>query len=317
MMRIYSKMGIFKKKKSKNEEPKADTKKHNPKELYTISSDMVKIRVYATFGGNVNQLKVEFTADERKNEGGGTVFENEKFKFNKDVDFEKADVYKSIELNLSLDSKTREKKIEILEKKIEYQKKLVKYLERFKKLNAIKNHADESILLHDYDILLQQIKRNEGEGAFFTIEEGMRVYSFVKEDGEYIPIWHSKNNKSQSPNNVTNNRTFILENKIFDMEMGERLKQKLQISSITVLLIVLVILIVANFTFTGFLINKNNDMNEAIHGASLKCAEETSKTNQNMVNFINNECVSKLIDEKEEEIKEENTSPDAIIPLTK
>jgi hypothetical protein len=191
----------------------------------------------------------------------------------------------------------------------------VGYLTRFVKLNSIKNHADESLRLHDYEVLKDHIEKNGEVGAFYTVEEGIKTYSFVKENGEYVPFWINTNQKCQSPNNVTNNRTFLMENKIFDLEMSERIKQRVQISSITILAVVFVVLIVATFALAGFLINKNNDMNDKIHGSSLQCAEETAKTNQNMVNFINNECVEKLIDKKEEEIKSE--PPSNVVPLTK
>lgn len=314
-----AKLKLFGNKKSKKKDKKDSNSgelKKNPKEMYSISSDMVKIKVYSTFGGNVNQLKVEFTAKEKTNESGGIVFENEKFKFIKDIDFNESDVYKNIQLLLDLNTKTHEKKIEILEEKIKYQEKLVGYLNKFRKLNAIRNYADEKLKLDDYQVLLDHIKKNGNDGAFFTIEEGMRVYYFAKEDGAYIPLWWSKNTNSQNPNNVTNNRTFIVENKIFDEEMSERMKQRIQLNSLITLVVVFVILISVELFAGMVLVEKFKEADMIVHGDAMKCAEETARTNQNMVNFINTECVDKLIDDRQQEILNKTVDPNAPIPLT-
>ena len=100
------------------------------------------------------------------------------------------DVYREMQIILEFKNKSKADKLDILQKKIDKQDKLLRYLEAYPQLNAMYNYCDEDLKSRDYKILKNYIKNHDGEGAYFAIEEGLRVYSFMACDGYLAPIWH-------------------------------------------------------------------------------------------------------------------------------
>lgn len=289
---------MFGKKKKKT--PKK-LEKQDKKELAQLSDRNILIRVYKNFGSNTSFLKAEYLAEERRDIYNNLVSINEEYLHNEDTDFAIEDVYREMEIILEFSKKSRSERLEILDKKIRHQDKLLQYLKKYIQLNSMFNYADEELKGRDLKILRNYISKHDGNGAYFTIEKGKRVYSFEAVDGFLVPIWYGVDTYSKYPDHTRKVKINIQEEQRMRQEMALYNKEKKLGQILTVATIFVAILFVS-LLFTGYKVwVKNNDLEEKINGNAYKCAEYTSKVNQQFTQIMENTVVKKLLDEQKQE----------------
>lgn len=269
---------MFANKKKNKKKPKV--KKET--EIKDISSNEILVRVYKDFGSNTQILKAEYKAVEKRDAYNNLISINDKYSHNEDTDFSIADVYREMGIILEFKNKGREEKIQILQKKIDYQDKLLRYLEKFPKLNAEFNYCDEDLKSRDYKILKNKIKNHDGEGAYFTIENGVRVYSFMACDGYLSPIWHGVDRYTQYPDHTRKIKITVQEDMRMREEIGKYTREQRMGNLLFWAFVILAVLIVANLILGSYLLNKIEETGDAdkAYQASMQCARLTTELNK-------------------------------------
>jgi len=298
-------LGFGKKKDKKDSKDKSKDKKLEDKkeDLSQVASGNVKVKIYMTFGGNVNTLKDEFQATQVRDGVGGLLFYNEDKRFMEDCSFERADVFRELKTILEIKEKSKEQQLKILGNKIDRQKKTIAYLIKHVKLNAVFNFADEELKLRDLQILRKHIANtSERVGAFYTLENGVRTYSFFKEDGFFYPIWNGADNYTTYPDYTRKRKVHIGEATLFNKEWEHKLKRLLPPATLITTLIILVLLVLANMYLGATLMNKHSQIDkeysDKMHGQAFQCIEYTSAINKQMATFLNNEIVQVALAKK-------------------
>jgi len=208
-------MGLFKKKQEK----KSDFDK--------ISSISIKIKVFKELGSGVRVCKAEYMATEKKNEFGELVSLNAKTKHDEYVDFQMDSIYREMQILLNLRGKNKKERQDILSKRIRKQERLIFFLERVPELNALYNYQDEYGRLRDYRVLKNYMNLDT-DGAYFYIDEGIRVYEFDAIDGFLIPRWHGSDTYSSFPDHTRVKKIKIQTDFKFLKDLaGYRLQDKL------------------------------------------------------------------------------------------
>lgn len=266
---------MFGKKKGKDKE-----KKKGESNLQQISSNRILVRVYKDFGSNTQILKAEYDALEKRDSFNNLISVNTDFSHNQDTDFTIDDVYREMQIILEFKNKGKQDKLEILQKKIDYQDRLIKYLEKYPRLNAVYNYCDEDLKSRDYKILKNHIQNHEGEGAYFTIENGLRVYSFLACDGYLAPIWHGIDRYTQYPDHTRKLKITVQEDMRMRQEIEEYNKNK-KIGNIIAWGLVITVILFGLNVYAGFkLYDKHSTLDDKIHESAYRCAELTQKLNE-------------------------------------
>jgi len=264
--------------KDKKKDKKA--KKIEEEQLKKISSNKILIRVFKDFGSNTAILKAEYEAEERRDAYNNLVAINKQFLHDEDTDFTIDDVYHDMQVLLEFKNKDKESKIKMLKEKIKFQEQLIKYLDQFPELNAVYNYADENLKLHDYRLLMEYTTHITGEGAYFTIEKGMRVYSFDSVDGFLVPIWRGVATHSQYPDHTRKKKIVIQEDIILKQELQKYNVNK-KLGNLLIWGIIAITILFALNLWGGLkLLEMHQTMDKELHGASFQCAEYTSRLHQ-------------------------------------
>ena len=260
-----------KKKQKKIEEKKA---------LEKISSNKILIRVFKDFGSNTAILKAEYEAEERRDAYNNLVSINKEYLHDQDTDFTIDDVYHDMQVLLEFKNKKTPEKIEVLNAKIKFQEKLIIYLDQFPEINAIHNYADESLKLQDYHLLKEYTENISGEGAYFTIEKGMRVYSFDSVDGFLVPLWRGVSTHTQYPDHTRKKKIVIQEDIILQQELQKYNINKKLGNLLLWGLITMTILFALNLWGGLKLLEMNQGVQDKINEPSIVCTENTIRMNK-------------------------------------
>jgi len=277
-----------KKKKTKQIDSFNDLKKY--------ASGQVRIKVYMSFGGGVPTLKDDFVAQEQRDGFGGLVFTNEEREFSEDVDFQKDDIYRQLEIMLKIQDLTKAEKIDKLDKAIKTQKKRLSILDKHVKLNALFNYVDEKVRLSDLEVLREHIANiNDRKGAFYTIENGMRVYSFFKKDGNFYPIFNGSDEHSRDPDMVRKSKIYNALDLEFKQEFGERFTSK-RATQVLAMFGILTIVAFGICVYLGVvLMGKSQELDLRAQNSALACIDTVNKMQNNIATFYDNELVKKAL----------------------
>ncbi|MFW5889563.1 MAG: hypothetical protein ACOCUD_04200 [Bacillota bacterium] len=221
--------------------------KKNPKktiEEEQISSGTIKVNVWVRFGSDTRQKRAEYEAIEKKDEYNNLISFNEVYKHNEDVDFTQEEAYTDLKITLGLAGKSKEDQIEAIEKEINRYTKRVKALEKHPELNILANIWDEKRKLAELDILKKYSQYRSEQGAYYTLDKGIRNYNFESIGGFLVPIWQGCDNMVDYPDYTRKKKIVLQENQEFKNYLDAKKKENIQYASlITVLLITSVVLI--------------------------------------------------------------------------
>lgn len=271
-----------------------------------MSSQNIKIKIYRDLGSNVNTCVGEFDAIEKRDSFGGMVIENSNINFLEDVDFEVEDIFDELNILLKIRNKNNDESAEILSTKIILQKRKIKYLEKFVELNALFNYPDEQTLLRNLTVLHNHVKNiSSDRGSFFTFEGGKRLYSFVKQNGQYHPIWHNVDTYTTYPDYTRKHKIANIETEIFKSEFGEFLKKYAAHGSLALMAIILGVLILATGWAAFEVMDKSRSLDATAQKSSLECVNQYSAMNIQIAKLMQNEILGPLINESVEKRKEE------------
>lgn len=261
------------------ENKKKKEKKKAKDKLANISSNKILIRVYKDFGSNTAILKAEYEAQEMRDAYNNLVSINKEYLHDEDTDFTVDDVYHDMQVLLEFKNKETPDKLKILDGKIKYQEKLLTYLDKFPHINAIYNHSDESLKLHDYKLFSEYTKNIGGQGAYFSIEKGMRVYSFDSVDGFLVPIWRGVSTHTQYPDHTRKKKIIIQEDIILQQELQKYSINK-KLGNLLLWGLIVNTIVFGLLLWGGLkVLEMNQDVNEKIHGQAFECVEYTAKIN--------------------------------------
>lgn len=304
---------LWKKRKDGKEKKKKDKKGFKPKDLLKISSNKILIKVYKHFGSNVSFLKAKYEAIERRDSYDNLVSINDQYRHNEDTDFTIDDVYREIEIVLEFKNMGRDDKLDLLNKKINYQEKLLNYLKKFPELNSVFNYADEDIKTRDYKLLRNFIKNHDGQGAYFSIEDGLRVYSFESVDGFLVPIWHGVDTYSQYPDHTRKKKITIQEDQIMRREMALFNRDKI-VGNILVWGLVFNIILFSILIFSGYKVwDKNNNMESRIQDQAIQCVSNIAEIENIFSESLNEQTVRSLVtSNKQIESETKELNPDVL-----
>lgn len=284
------------------EKRKKKEKKKAKDKLANISSNKILIRVYKDFGSNTAILKAEYEAQERRDAYNNLVSINKEYLHDEDTDFTVDDVYHDMQVLLEFKNKETSDKLKILDGKIKYQEKLLTYLDKFPHINAIYNHSDENLKLHDYKLFMEYTKNISGQGAYFSIEKGMRVYSFDSVDGFLVPIWRGVATHTQYPDHTRKKKIIIQEDIILQQELQKYSINK-KLGNLLLWGLIVNTIVFGLLLWGGLkVLEMNQNMNEKIHGQAFECAEYTSKINSIFADAV---AMKLFPPEEEEEISQE------------
>lgn len=248
-------------------------KKEKEEALQKTSSNKILVKVYKDFGSDTQFLKATYHAEEKRDIYNNLISINKEFKHEEDTDFSMSDVYRSMEITLEFRNFDKDKKLEILKKKIETQEKKVRYLAKYPILNAMFNKCDEELKLQDYRLMANYIQFHDDRGSYFTIEQGVRVYSYNSQDGFLIPVWHGVDTYSQYPDHTRKLKITIQEDQRMRQELAMFKRDKL-IGNI------LVVGLIFNIIFAALLIGASikvwqmrDNFDARIHELSYKCVQ--------------------------------------------
>lgn len=259
---------------------KKKKKAQEEKQLKDISSNKILVRVFKDFGSNTAILKAEYEAEERRDAYNNLISVNKQFLHDEDTDFSIDDVYHDMQVLLEFKNKSKGEKTKLLDTKIEYQEEMLKYLDKFPELNAKFNYADENLKLHDYRLLKEYTENIIGEGAYFTIEKGMRVYSFDSVDGFLVPVWRGVANHSQYPDHTRKKKIVIQEDIILKQELQKYNINKKLGNLLLWGIIAITILFALNLWGGLRLLEMHSTLQKEMHGQAFQCVEYTAQINK-------------------------------------
>jgi len=285
-------------------------KQEEEKKLKDISSNKILVRVFKDFGSNTAILKAEYEAEERRDAYNNLISINKQFLHDEDTDFSIDDVYHDMQVLLEFKNKKKEDKIKLLDKKIIYQEDLIKYLDKFIELNAKFNYADENLKLQDYRLLKEYTQNITGEGAYFTIEKGMRVYSFDSVDGFLVPVWRGVANHSQYPDHTRKKKIVIQEDIILKQELQKYNINKKLGNLLLWGIIAITILFALNLWGGLKLLEMHSNLQDELHGQAFECVEQTAQINKIYADAVAN----KLLPQQPEEDKPIETPATPLTP---
>lgn len=251
-------------------------KKDDTEALQKTSSNKIQVRVFKDFGSDTQFLKAVYMAEERRDIYNNLISVNKEFKHEEDTDFSMDDVYRSMQVILEFKSLDKPDRIKILQSKITEQEKLVQYLNKFVELNAIYNMPDEQLKLKDYRIMKNHIQHHDDRGCYFTIENGIRVYSFQSQDGFLIPIWHGIDTYSQYPDHTRKLKITIQEDQRMRQELALMKKEKLVGNVLIVGLIFCIILFALLLAAAIKLWDLRSNFDKQIAELSYSCVQHAS-----------------------------------------
>lgn len=285
-------------------------KKKKDKQGSKITQNTVLVKVYMRFGAEVRQKRAEFTAIETKDGYNNLVAINEDFQFNEDTHFNQNEVYASMLTTLGLTNKQKEESIKTLEEKIEFHTKRIKALSSHPELNKYANIWDEKRKLREYQIFLTYVKNRSENGAYFKIENGIRVYEYESVDGFLIPIWHGVDNLNDFPDFTNDKKITMQETENFKNYLDTKGGKKLVANLFAVMLVVTLVMFIAN-GYAGFkLYDKHATLDDRILRASgvETCKLETAETYKVFNDLMQNSLIQVYVNETIENKAESPTA---------
>lgn len=284
-------MGLFGKKQKKTKETKLDK----------VSSTLIKVKIFKSLGGDIDVLKNEYMATEKRDEFGELVSINDKNDHKEDVDFQMDSIYIEMQILLNFRNKNKKSQEDLLSKRIRKQEKLIFFLDKVPELNALYNYQDEWGKLRDYRVLKNYLQL-DSHGSYFYIDNGIRTYEFNSIDGFLIPRWRGSDNYSSYPDHTRTKKIKIQSDFRFQKEMaGYKLDNKLINYGFWFFAINLILLILIGVG--GYqLYQKSQDLSEPYNEASERCLESISVLNREYSDVINDAIILKreIIKEKAE-----------------
>lgn len=264
----------------KDKKKRKEKKVKETEQLRNISSNKILVRVYKDFGSNTAILKAEYEAEERRDAYNNLISVNKEFLHDEDTDFTVDDVYHNMEVLLNFKNRSKEDKIKILTAKITKQNRIIQYLEKFPEINAVYNYSDEDLKLRDYELMKEYTENVTGQGAYFTIEKGRRVYSFDSVDGFLVPIWRGVATHTQYPDHTRKKKIIIQEDIILKTELQKYNINKKLGNLLVWGMIAITILFGLNIWGGLRILEMNHNIDEKMHSQAFQCVEYTSKINQ-------------------------------------
>jgi hypothetical protein len=273
-------------------------KKKNQDNLSRLHTGKIKINVYRTIGGNTPVLMGEFFAQETRDEYNNLVAINNDALFNEDIDFNVDDVYVNMNVLLNLESMTKSDKIKVLSRKISEQDLLLKCLEAYPKLNCVFNYCDEKLKREDYTLLREHLEKLDEDGSFYTIEQGVRVFSYHSCDSMFIPVWHGMTLHTQYPDHTRKKKINIQEEYTFLKEIKAFNKEKFA-SNVLVFASVIVglLLIIASVgAYKGW--QYSHETQDAVNQNALACGQEQTACFNNINKILENSIIKEVLEKK-------------------
>lgn len=252
-------------------------KKAKEEGLQKTSSNKILVKVYKDFGSDTQFLKASYEAEERRDIYNNLISINKEWRHEEDTDFAMDDVYRSMTIILQFRNFDKSKRVAILQEKIQYQERLVNYLGKYVSLNAEFNLPEEDLKLRDLRIMKKYVAYHDEKGSYFTIEGGVRVYSFNSQDGFLIPVWHGVDTYSQYPDHTRKLKIHIQEDQRMKNELAMFNRDKM-IGNILVVGLIFNIILFGILIAAGIkLWDLRNNFDQQIHELSFKCVEYTAQ----------------------------------------
>lgn len=257
---------IFKKKKKKE------------KEDQTVSKSSIKIRVFMRFGAEIRQKRAEYMAIEKRDGYNNLVAINETYMHNEDVDFSQEEVYSSMNITLGIDGLDKDKTLKEIDKRIDKHKKRVNAIEKHPELNVLANIWDERRKLREFKIFRNYVQNRSKDGAYFTIDNGVRVYDFESIDGFLIPIWHGADNLSDYPDFTRKKKITMQETANLENYLSNKGTQKIMQNTLLFVLIASIVVFTICCILAYKLYGLYGDKMDKYEAPAEFCAEQMVET---------------------------------------
>jgi len=291
----YNKTSNKKLKKRDKKHSKQDKDEFDAGDLQLVSSNKILIKIFKHFGSDTSYLKGKYIATEKRDIYGNLISINDQFKHNEDTDFSIEDVYREMNEVLGFKNKTITERLEIIDIKIKNQDRLMGYLTKFPELNCIYNYPDESLKSRDLIILRNYIKNHDNRGSYFTIEDGLRVYSFESVDGVLVPIWHGVDTYTQNPDHTRKTKVNIQEDQRMRKEMALFNREK-KLGNVLITALIFCMILFVVLLFASYKVWEKNDQIEArIHASTFKCTDYVSSMANSLLKIDNTEIMQSYI----------------------
>jgi len=275
-------------------------KKKKVEKINNISQGKIKVRVYMRFGAEVRQRRAEYFATEKRDGYNNLVAlsDNEEIGHNEDVDFTQENVYSAMKTTLGISNLQKDEALEKLEEEIARYNKRIKAINKHPELNKFANIWDEKRRLRELEIYKKYTENRSENGAYFKLEESLRVYEYESLGGFLIPIWHGVDNMVDYPDFTNKKKITMQETANIHKFFDSKGVKKMLISSVMMLLIINALLFCV-LTYSGFkLWDKSATLDDQINACAIQSAKTTLETvevfNQMMRNpFIQAELENK------------------------
>jgi len=287
-------------KKKKNDKSKENvgTGTLNEGALSRISVGKVKIEVFKNMGSNVPIKMAEYYAEERRDEYNNLVAINEDTYHNEDIDFTIDDVYREMNLVLSLGDKPLADKEKIIVEKIKRQDLILKALDKYPRLNAIFNYQDEELKRDDYKLFLEYLSKLDPLGSYFTIEGGVRVYTYHSIEGFLVPVWHGITTHSQYPDHTRKKKINMQEEYTFLKEMKAFNKEKFSANVLVFASVIIGLMFIGIIVIGYNLWDYKSGVDNAVNGNTIACNSNVGKAYEQVNIILDNVMIKDLIYKK-------------------
>lgn len=269
------------------------------------SKNEIKIRVFMRFGAEIRQKRAEYMAKEVRDNYNNLVALNDSYGHNEDVDFSQEEVYSAMNITLGISGLTRDAALSKIDESIKKYEKRVQALEKHPELNVYANVWDEKRKLRELKIYRNYIKNRSENGAYFTIDDGIRVYDFESVDGFLIPIWHGADNLSDYPDFTRKKKITMQETANLESYFASKGTQKVAISAMILVMVITAVV----FGITVFAAFKTWSIHEEQidqwEAPANFCANQMAKTYGTFSKLISDSTIREYIEENNATISKE------------
>lgn len=253
-------------------------KKKGVKKDAQTSKGNIKIKVYMRFGAEIRQKRAEYMATEKRDNYNNLVAINESMGHNEDLDFGQEDVYTAMNITLGVSGKDKVEAIRIIDQQSGKFKKRIRAIEKHPELNKYANIWDEKRKLRELEIYAKYLANRSDHGAYFKIEDGIRLYEYESIDGFLIPIWHGADNLSDYPDFTRKKKITMQETANINAYFDSKGSKKMMINALIVVLLITSALFCANMYWTFKVMEKNGEIDDRNVESAEICAQESAKT---------------------------------------
>jgi len=258
---------------------KSKKQKEKEKER-NISSNQVRIKVYMRFGAEIRQKRAEYAGVEQRDNYNNLVVINEEYDHNEDTDFSQEDVYEGMNVTLGIAGLDKAESLKKITDSKAKHKKRISALEKHPELNKFANIWDQKRKLRELEIFENYISHRSPHGAYFKIENGIRVYEFESIDGFLIPIWHGSDNLSDYPDFTRKKKITMQETANLVSYLDNKGFKKIAVNALLAVLLITVGLFIVN-VFGGFkLLDEHQELADRCTADMERVIESSAKSIQ-------------------------------------